>query len=258
MSLRTFSRFFYGHEVSSENNSINFDEGASERTAFLDIGSYTLTEYAQQIALQMTNAGTQEYSVSVNRSTRVLTISADSNFRLKVSTGTTIGTTAFNLMGFTGSDTSLATSHVGNTASGNQYSPQFILQDHVASDDWLEYVDGVVNQSASGLVEVVTFGDVRFVQFNIQYITDIYQPGSGPIINNASGVSDARAFMNYIVKKSPIEYMPDVLNLGSFQKLILESTPQSSKGIGYKLRELYDRGLPGYFETGSLKWRVMV
>jgi hypothetical protein len=38
---------------------------------------------------------------------------------------------------------------------------------------------------------------------------------------------------------------------------MLESTPEDAKGLKYKLKELYGQGLPGYFETGVLKFRVL-
>lgn len=256
MSLTTFSRFYYGHIVTAENCTIDFDEGGSEITASIDVGSYTLTDYANAVAAAMTEAGDLTYSASVNRATRVITLSAGSNFTLRVSSGSTLGTTAFTMMGFTGANRTGASSYAGNTASGSAYSPQFILQDHIASENWKEAVEAVVNVSASGQVEVVSFGEARFVQMNIKFITDIPQ-GGGPITNNATGVADARSFMEYAITKAPVEYMPSVSALSTYQKLILESTPQSSKGTGYRLKELYDTGLPGYFETGVLKWRVV-
>jgi hypothetical protein len=255
MSLTTFSRFYYGHIVTAENNTVDFDEGGSEITAFLDVGSYTLTDYLNHVAAMMTEYGGQTYSASVNRTTRIATISATSNFTLRTASGSTLGTTAFTMMGYTGADRTGTNTYAADSASGSEYSPQFILQDHVASENGREAVEASVNVSASGQVEVVSFGTARFVQMNIMYITDIAQ--NGAIMNNASGVADARAFMEYATQKAPVEYMPSVSALSTFQDLLLESTPQSSKGTAYRLKELYDTGLPGYFETGVLKWRVL-
>src|SRR5690606_5719403 len=191
------------------------------------------------------------------RSTRILTVSASSNFSLLTTSGSTIGTAAFSMMGYSGADKTGANSYAASAATGDAYSPQFILQDYVSSDDWTDAVQGVVNVSASGRVEVVRYGQSDFIQMNIRYATDIPQGDSGIILNSASGVSDLRAFMRYAITKAPVEFMPSISDLNTYQSLILESTRDSQKGLGFKLKELYDTGLPGYFETGTLKWRVL-
>lgn len=256
MSLTTFSSFYYGHTIDSTNNIIAFNEGGAEIEAEIEIGSYTLTEFAEAVEAALNEAGGQTYTVTVNRSTRVLTIAASSNFSLLVDTASS-EFTAFSLMGFTGADRTGANSYAGNAGSGSSYAPQFILQDHIASGDYSDARGGVVNEAASGEVEVVKFAQVAFVQMNIRYATDIDQGVGGPITTNATGVADLRAFMNYAVTKAPIEYMPSSSVPATYQKLILESTPLSQKGLGYKLKELYDQNCPGYFETGILKWRVV-
>jgi hypothetical protein len=113
-----------------------------------------------------------------------------------------------------------------------------------------------VNESASGIIEVVRFGNVMFTQFNIMYITNL--PMDGKLIrNNPNGVSDLNLFMDYITNANPIEFMPDVSDRNTFQDLIIESTTLSKDGIEYKLKELYDKGLPNFFESGLLSFRVL-
>lgn len=257
MSLTTFSRFYYGHTVTADNNLIAFDEGAGEIVAEIPVGSYTATQYAGAVAAAMTGAGSLSYETTFNRSNRTLTISAGSNFELLTASGSVLGTAAFDMMGFSGADRTGADSYTGNATTGKAYSPQFILQDHVASEDWTDAVQGVVNESASGLVEVVRFGQADFVQMNIRYATNIDQGSSPVILNNATGVDDLRDFMRYAITKAPIEYMPSVTDLDTYQSLILESTQESARGLGFKLYEQYSVGLPGYFETRILKWRVI-
>ena len=95
-----------------------------------------------------------------------------------------------------------------------------------------------------------------FIQMNFKFVTNITQPSGSIIRNDASGVSKLITFLDYLITKAPIEFMPDENTVNTFQKVILESMADNEKGVGYRLRELYDRGLPGYFETGIMKFRV--
>lgn len=256
MSLQTFSAFYYGHEVTSENNLIDFNEGGPDFIAEIDVGTYTLTQYAQAVQNALNDAGSNIYVVTLDRSTRTLTVSADNNFELLVATGVSTGTSAFPMMGFSGADRTGTDTYEGNLASGSAYYPQFILQDHIPQANFKRTVQAAVNESASGDVEIVRFGSVRFTQFNIMFITDL--PMDDLVIkNNPTGVDDANAFMNYITKIAPIEFMPDISDLDTFEILKLESTPESKDGIDYTLKEEVQQKIPRVFRTGILVFRVL-
>lgn len=257
MSLRTHSKFYFGFEVSDDALYIDFDEGGSELTAELQIGNYTLTDFCDELARALNEAGALTYTVSVNRTTRIITVAASGNFTLRVASGSHLGTTAFGLAGFTGADRTGAATYDSNAAAGSEYATQFILQSYVGPEDFQEAISGVVNQSASGDVEVVTFGELRFIEANFKYVTDIDHGASDIIRSDASGVSKLRTFMQYLVTKAPLEFMPDEDTPGTFYSVLLESTPDDQKGLKYKLKEQYGQGLPGYFETGVLKFRVL-
>jgi len=255
MSLKTFSKFYYGYEITTDNNLVNFDEGGGELTGELNVGFYTLEQFAVEIQRALRAEGAFDYLVVVNRTTRKLTISAGSNFELLPVTGASSGVSAFPLMGFT-TDRASDDSYEGNVASGFSYAPQFILQDHVPTANWKKSVQASVNKTASGRVEVIKFGEEQFLQGNIMYITNITQDGA-VVKTNGSGVQDFLDFMDWLIKKAPVEYMADIATVGTFQNLILESTPEDKSGTGYKLKELYDKGLPGYFESGILVFRMV-
>jgi hypothetical protein len=257
MSLTTFSAFYYGHTVTKDNNAIPFKEGVGdELTAELNVGSYTLTDYAAEIKRALDATGDLTYTVAVNRTTRVLTISSTSTFSLLALTGTENANGAWQMMGFTQtSDKTGASTYTAGNASGSEYLPQFILQDHVSTAHWKGSIDSTVNKTADGTVEVVSFGDQAFLQCNITYVTNITQDGA-VIKTNGTGVTDLVNFMTYLITKGPIEYMPSISDRNTFESLILESTPDNSDGVGFRLNELYGKGLPGYFETGILKFRV--
>jgi hypothetical protein len=157
-------------------------------------------------------------------------------------------------MGFT-SDRSGSNSYEGDEASGDQYNPQFILQRYVDFEDNVKTAQASVNESASGVVEVVSYGQNKFMECNITLATDIVPQGA--IIENANGVSDLRNFMNYAITKAPMEFVRDVDDENNFNSILLESTREDNKGTAFRLKELYARKLVGYFETGNLVFREL-
>lgn len=253
--INTYSSFYTVDEVTSTNYYVDFDEGGSEISFTLTLGAYTLTTLASELQNKLNENGGQTYTVTIDRSTRKYTIAASSNFTLRVTTGTHVGTSAFSLLGFSSNQTG-SNSYESQSEVGTSYEPQFYLQDYISPDDWKEAVDESVNQSATGVVEVVSFGQIQYLQMNIRYAND-YLQGGAFIKNNASGVSDLRTFMSFIIQKLPFEFVPDIDSPSSFYKVLLESTSISSQGTGFRLKELYDQSLPGYYETGVLKLRIV-
>jgi hypothetical protein len=254
--ISTKSVFYYINGVSSDNFYLDFDEGSGELSAEVESGNYTMAELASQVEAALNSAGTQAYSVTFNRQARSFTIAAPGNFDLLITTGTHVGVDVFSLIGFTGADLTGADSYTG-VAAGRAYLPQFRLQSYVDQDDLRKSIQPSVNKSASGIIEVVRFGIEKFYEFNIMFITDIEQGNLSLIETNLSGVSDARDFLRFITTKSEFEFMPDRDNRNNFYTVLLESTDEASDGTGYRLKELYTKNLPYYYETGKLVFRVM-
>lgn len=254
--IDTYSIFYYGIEIDTDNQNLNFNEGGSELTAVIDAGTYTHTDFATAIKTALDAAGALTYTVTFNRDDRTYTISAGSNFSLLVSSGSTVGSGPFSLIGFTGSDRTSASTYTGNTTSGSAYEPQFKFQSWVSDDDNQSKVDAQVNESANGEVEVVSFGSRKIIELNIKYATDRDVSKSGQIKNNASGVANLRSFMQFAIGKGPFELMEDISDRSTYKKVILESTPEDSKGTAYKLKEFSLNGGPtGFYETGVIKLR---
>lgn len=257
MGLKTRTQFFYGFSVDSSNNKLDFDEGAGEITATITIGDYSLSEFVIELQQQLNANGTQSYSVSVDRSTRFITISASSNFSLLITSGTNASTSVYSTAGFTGADLSGSNSYTG-AAVGSVYTPQFYLDKYLPSTDNRKRTISTRKESASGKVEVVSWGETSEVRFNITLITNIDQgANSDAITTDLNGVQNARDFLDFITDIKPIEFMEDASNPSVFEKLILLSTPESSDGVNYELKELFNRGLPEYFETGRLTFRKL-
>ncbi len=254
MSLTTFSIFYYDFEIDADNYQISFDEGGGELTADIEFGSYTPTELATEVKTAMDAAGTLVYTVTFNRSTRTYTISSTAAFDLLISSGAS-AVKAFSKIGFTGVDQTGASTYSGSPA-GDFYAPQFILQDHISTDNHQNLIKPSVNLTASGQVEVIRFGVEKFLSLNIKYITNLVMDGR-VIKSNSTGIADAQRFLQFVTLKKRVEFMPNELSRNTFQTLILDSTEQQKDGTGYILKELYDKGLPNIFETGKLVWRLI-
>ena len=252
MTLGTRSKFYYGHNVTESNYYMNFSESSVEKTAQLDLGDYTPTEFAIELAKQMNAVGGQTYSVSFSRTTRKITISAASNFDLDITSGTNAGTSIYTLAGFTGSDSTAATSHVGNLVSGSEFKPQFYLQKYIDFEDNQSAAFSSIAKSASGNVESYSFGSEKIAEFNLVLQTDNAQGSGNPIETDASGVANLRTFMEYVTNKRKFEFMKDRDTVASFKKCILESSGKSKDGVAFRLD---DTKMAGYYTAGKLTLR---
>lgn len=258
-SFGKIASFYYVESVTSNNFYLDFNEGGPELTAEIPSGDYTLEELANIVEAQMnaTTANARVYTVTVDRTTRKISITGSGTFSLLVSTGTHVGNDIYSLIGFTGSNRTGSLTYIGNNAVGTEYVPQFPLQEYVDQEDFQKSVSASINKSANGIVEVVSFGTEKFYDFNIMFITNIDVGNQGPIINNATGLTNARLFMRFCISKRQLEFMPDRSDPNTFYKVLLEKTDEESNGTGYRLKEMYTKNLPGYFETGNLRFKVI-
>ena len=256
MSITTFSKFYYLPEITASSNKINFSEASSgELEATLNNGGYTMEEGSVELKRALEAVGQFTYTVDFNRATRRYSIASASSFSLLITSGTNAGDTGYGLFGFSGPDVVSVTSASGALA-GFGYEPQFILQDYVASSENEFSVDATVNQAANGTVEVFQFGTERFVEMNIRYIHDS-AIGNSVFKADANALANAIGFLSHCRKKLPIEFMPDADSESSFENLLLESTPDSKDGVGFKIKELVNVNLPTWYETGVLKFRKL-
>ena len=250
--LDTFSKFYYGHTIDTTNNIISFNDG-SDRNATLNVGDYSLTEFVTETQRALNAASSLTFTVSVDRSTRLITISAGSTFELQVASGSALST--YSLLGFSGANKTASNSYTGSNPSGSEFKPQLKLQKYVPFGNEQIGTYSNVAKSASGKVEVVSYGIDDFMSMDIQFQTNNDTTGS-IIENQANGLDNLRTFLQYAVLKRKLEFIPDRDTPGTFDKCILESTQVSSTGTGYKLNE-YLGSLPGFFSSGLLKFRKM-
>lgn len=257
MSLTTFSVFYTSLTIDSTNNKINFNEGSGELTATIDSGTYSLTDLMTAVKTSMDAVGTLVYTVSFDRSTRIVTISSTSNFDLLISTGTSVAVSSWLTLGFTGAaDLTGATTHSGTTAIASEYIPQFILQDYIPEGHDREKISPTINESADGTIEVVSFGTRDFITCSFKFITDKMTDGK-VIRYNPTGVADFRTFMDNAIEKGTLEFMPDKDTRSTYYSVKLETTPTNPKGTGYMLMEMTANSLPFFYELNKVKFRVV-
>lgn len=251
--------FYFGHTITQDNQNIPFieDGDAQNRVAVLNVGAYSLSDFVLEINRALNATGSQEYLVGLDRDTRIISISAtDKTFDLQVADPEYTEISTYSLMGYTTDKTGLM-SYIGDEASGESFQPQFILQKYIDFQDDQSSNQVTVNESASGVVEVVKYGNINIMSCNITLQTNIPQSENAPILNDLNGEDNLRSFMQYIVTKAPIEFIRDSEDANSFDECFLESTAKDKSGTGFVLKELYARKLIGYWESGTIKFRKL-
>jgi hypothetical protein len=257
MTIKTYSAFSYNHRITTDNNQLPFSEdGIIQLVGVLRSGGYTIGDFAIEMARAMNEVGTLNYVATVDRSTGLISIAGDSNFFLYVTSSTLSSISAYSALGFT-VEKSGADNYVGDERSGSFFEPQFYLQKYVDFIDSQKANNVTVNESASGKIQVIKYGDVNFMECNITLQTNIEQ-SKGSVIKNLPGYDDLLAFMQYAVTKNPLEFYRDIDDLdNSLVECLLEKTAADSKGTGFKLKELYSKGFADWWETGIITFREL-
>lgn len=254
MSITTYSKFYYGITISEDNCKMDFDEGGGELTATLEYGTYTPEEIADEVAAQLNATGSFTYTCTFDRSNRKLTITSSSSVEMLFLSGSNAAESAYETLGFSTAADVTNTTFTAASVLGSQYLPQFILQSYVPVENFIEQQNATVNETVTGRQELITFGDTYMTRFNITMCTDISQPSDGPIISNASGVAAVTDFLYWLTKKNKVEFMPNA-NASGYINLVLDASVASKNGTTMRLKELYDKGLCGYYETELLTFR---
>jgi len=258
MTISTKVKFYYVSPVTKDNQFINFIEPLQdnvELTASVSVGSYTITELTAAVISAMNGVGKLTYTGVFDRDTRILTISSSENFNLLVTTGSNAGLSIYPLLGFTADKLGLA-SYDSDEVMGTEFVPQFPLQSYKDSKDNKTAISPSVNEAASGIKEIVRFGNRRQFTFNIALITNNEVGSNGPWLGtNVNAVEEANAFMDFATDQNPIEFMKDKDKPSESFKILLDRTPQSRVGTDYELKELINKNLADYYETGRLVFR---
>lgn len=244
------STFFYGYTITEETKKFFFNEGSGVIEFDIPPKSYSLSNLVNTIQNLMNTTGDNIYSVTVNRSTRIFTITGDAVFSLLPSQS---ATNAFSVIGFTSDKTGLLT-YDSDVITGNEYRPQFPLEDYIPFEDNVKQIKGAVSEAPSGITQSTSFGFQKFMECSFRFIGDITQKGL-PIEYNPNGRQDARDFLDYCITKGEIEFMYDRDDLDTFHVCVFERVSGDSKGLGYKLKPI--RKSTKYFELKNLVFREL-
>jgi len=254
MSVKTKSLFYYVDPVVLGSEFLDFSEGGPNIPAEIPVGARSPQDLLDAVSIALNEQGTQDYTVLFNRVTNQVTISALANFELNVVSGPNSANSVYAILGFT-VDKSGANSYTSDTTYADEYRPQFWLQSYLDPTKWIEAVKSTVNESADGTIETFSFGRKSFYQMSINFITDIEQGTGGPVDNDPNAEANAQDFMSFITNKTNIEFMPDRDDQDTYDTVFLDSAPGNKDGTGFKLKQLNNRGLDGYYETGVLIFR---
>jgi hypothetical protein len=258
--IKTQSQFWYGWEITVNNQYVDFQYASdlTPRLAVIPIGKYSSDELCIQLQTQIANLGGPAIIfVTFDRIQKKFILTCSVGFTLLCNSGahSSVGG-AWAVLGFsTSSDRSGSLTYTADSSSLLQWRPQFMLQGLTTPGQLRGLRDPVYAESSSGVGELSHFGEIQYIEFEAMWITDIM--GQKVIENDCYGVENANAFMQWITKKANFEFMPDRNNPAVYYQLKLETTPEDSKGLGYRLIEDYDKGRPNYFRTGKLRSRIV-
>lgn len=256
MALKTKSSFFYGFQITENNRYLDFSEGLTIYSVSIPVGSYTFTSVLVSLVNAMNAVSANNYVASYDRNYSSLSISGSTVFSVLGTSGVRSSQSILSTLGMSTADQIGLTSLNSVSQAGRVYNPQFTLQDHIAPENNKKSLTATVSKSASGdKVSVQSFGEERFLECNIKYITEISQGECAKLSDDPNALANVRSFMDHCISKQYVEFMPDIDNKDSFDTFILESTPESQDGTAYRLKELYGQGLPFYFETGVLRFK---
>jgi hypothetical protein len=255
MALLTKSKFYFGVSVDPENNVLDIDEGTGSFPVTLAVKAYAPSEIATALSSALNQAGTLNYSVTLNRTTRLLRITASGAFSIRRATGPNSASNIYSVLGFPGgTDLTGLSQYEGTAGVGFEFEPQFYLLDYVPLEHNIKSVKASINETGSGAVEVIRFGTKRYMECSIDFISDQKFIGDEIWESNVNGVSDALNFMGFAIEKATMEFMPNRLDVANYTKLVLESTESDSQGVGFRLIEMLDYGA-GIYRTGRLVFR---
>jgi len=254
--IKTRSQFYYGLEITIYNQYIDFQEGSGPvLQAKLALGQYSHSELIIELAKKMNEIGDGLYVWDFNRTEMLMSVSCDINFKLLCGTGSHSTSGIWEMLGFDLTDKTGSNAYTGTQKSGSNYRPTFYLQNYVSTEQNISPVESSLNKTGSGRRELVIFGLEKLMECEIYYITNFYQPEGGPIEYDSNAFSNCKSFMDYIIKGGHFEFMENRANPNIYETLQLKSTSDSQDGISYRIEEMVDKGLQGYYRLNKLVFR---
>lgn len=253
-TITTKSKFYFDTSVTQLTKSLDFSEGGPELMATLKVGAYTLTQYAAEIQRALREAGSQDYLVTVNRTTRKITISAPSNFSLLAATGSRVATGIWGTAGFSAIDLTGTNTYLGQNGAGKEYLCQYILDGYTNPDHVIVKESPTVNATPQGLVQQTSFADGKRISMNMKIITNITTIKNENFVSNPTGVNDFMYFMAFLMTKGLVEFMADRDTPATYLNLYLEKTKDNANATKFVLKNMFK----DIYESGELTFRKVL
>lgn len=253
MALSSSSLFLYGLEVTNLNQNLQFQivSGGTVYTAVLTPGFYSLTGLLSEVVKQMQSQDTAHvYTVTADRTlsggteNRVTISTTGSYLSLLFGTGTLVNSSCASLLGFPSVDQTGATSYTGTASAGTAVTTAWYGFNYV-DPTMNQKVFGNVNVSASGIKEAIVFQQQKFIQVEYRYesksrVASLWVP-----------------LFVWMMQQRTFEFTPEITNPGTFYQVSFEKSAADAKGLAFMFTEMLSDGLPNYYKTGSMTFRVV-
>lgn len=254
-TITTRSKFYFDTGVRLDNRFIDFNEGGPTLFAQMNVGDYTLTEYSQEFARALNESGGQDYTVTLDRDTRKLTVSAPSDFSLLCATGPRLGQSAWTTAGFTGADRTGSNSYEGDLGAGKEYQTQYPIEAFTQKSHSIVLENGSYSATPVGTAQVANFADGFRIPMNIRVITNKTNLKNVNFYENVNGIDDFMYFINRCMRRDRIEFMPNVNDSNAFNRILLESTSEDRQGLEFELKNM---DTANFYESGRLIFRGLL
>lgn len=250
MALRARSSFLYGYQITATNRSLDFRvvSGGPILLAALQIGNYSLSDLLIEIKRAMTSAAplfvftiTANRTISGGTQNRVTITSTSTYLDLLFASGPRVGSSVAPIIGFASMDRVGGVSYTGTLSTGTilvteregyNYTPETLFKE----------VNGATSISAIGDKETIVWGTMQFIE-----VMFMYEPESKSIM-------EWQPFMTWAIRQLPFDFTPEITSPNLFSNVTLESTSESSKGLGYQMKEQIP-DFPFLYQTGKIKMR---
>jgi len=254
MALKQKSAFLFSYSVTDLNKYLDFanSTGGTELVATMRTGYYSLDGLLTELVRALTEADpVNTYTATANRTTfpnqnriTVASTTIATTLELRFASGTHSVNNCASLLGFNATDYTGALTYTGATSTGIYLLPALIGYSYQPTDTF-KRTQGVVNVSASGVKEVVTFSTNQFFQVEFRFEPE------------ASAITTWETFFDWATIGAEMDFIPDITAQGTYVRCTLEKTDQDGKGLGFMMKEMLP-DFPFFYRTGIMQFRKVV
>jgi hypothetical protein len=254
MALKKKSAFLYSYTISDSNKFLDFANAVAGPviTATLRIGTYCLSSLLDEIVRAMQAAdGLNTYTATATRSTAgytqnriTIATSTATGLELKFSTGPNSVASIASLIGFAATDRTGALTYTGTLSTGVYLFPAQVGYTYQPTSTY-QKAQGMVNVSAAGVKETLTFSINEFFQVEFKYEPE------------ATAITQWTNFFDWAIQGNELEFLADYTDTATLVRCTLERTAFDGKGQGFMMQEMLP-DFPFFYRTGVMHFRKVV